>query len=64
MKSKGEARERSTAEAESRESLGKHWGEVARNFTQTMVTKRHPLSAGEALLVSVQDLARYLLVGD
>lgn len=62
VKSKGETRDRSIAQPESRESLGKHWGEVARNLTQTVVTKPHPLSAGEALLVSVQNLTRYLLV--
>lgn len=53
-----ETRDRNTAQPA---SLGKHWGEVFRNFTQTMVTKPHPLSAGEALPVSVLNLAKNVL---
>lgn len=63
VKSKSQTRDRNIAQPESRESLEKHWGEVARIFRQTMVTKPHPLSAGEALLVSAQNLARYFRVG-
>lgn len=59
---KSETRDRNTPQPKSRESPGKHWVEVARNFTQAITTKPHPLSDGEALLVSLQNLARYWLV--